>query len=79
MYFSSLIAGSDLINAYIMSFYDILLLIFLTLALNCKVFKEYAFNFFIFAMSLSVMLFLLTNSLNFNFFSSLLILFCFLF
>ena len=68
MYFFSLLAGSDLINGYIISFFDILLLIFLTLAINCKVFKEYAFNFFIFAMSLSVMLFLLTNSLNFFFF-----------
>ena len=68
MYVFSLLAGSDLVNAYIISFFDILLLIFLTLAINCKVFKEYAFNFFIFVMSLSVMFFLLTNSLNFNFF-----------
>ena len=68
MYFSLLIAGLDLFSANIMSFFGISLLIFLALAINCKVFREYAFNFFIFAMSLSVMLFLLTNLLNFNFF-----------
>ena len=79
MYFFSLLAGSDLIKAYIKFLFNILLLIFLALAINFKVFKEYAFNFLIFATSLSVMLFLLTNLLNFNFFSSLLILFCFLF
>ena len=64
---------------HILYLFNILLLIFLTLAINCKVFKEYALNFLIFAMSLSVVLLLLTNSLNFNFFSSLLILFRFLF
>ena len=79
MYFFSLLAGSDLIKAYIKFLFDILLLIFLALAINFKVFKEYAFNFLIFSTSLSVMLFLLANLLNFNFFSSLLILFCFLF
>ena len=79
MYYFSLLAGSDLIKAYIKFLFDILLLIFLALAINFKVFKEYAFSFSIFTTSLSVMLFLLTNLLNFNFFSSLLILFCFLF
>ena len=58
-----------------MSFFDILLLIFLALAINCKVFIEFAFNFFILGISHCVM-FLLTNSLNFSFFSSLLTLFC---
>ena len=61
-----------------MSFFDILLLIFLALAINCKVFIEYAFNFFILDISLCVM-FLLINSLNSSFFSSLLTLFCVLF